>query len=165
MFWTLTQRTLLTAGMPAGLWNSRRTRTRIIRGFLLWVLLMVAVMPDGVTVAATVFQIVAFVVGFRHQPLAVTDPTPPSPILNASPTAIAPMARPQAEVQPPGFPQVFPPLQPHDPQVIGAYHLLGRTGAGGMGTVHATRRAGSTTQVATGTAFPWRSATSQWQSN
>ncbi|MFI9210509.1 protein kinase [Streptomyces sp. NPDC053253] len=153
VFWTLAQRKLLTAGMPAGLWNSRRTRTRIIRGFILWVLLMVAVMPVGVTVATAVFQIVAFAAGFRHPPLAAIDPAPPSPILYAPPTAIAPQARPQAGVQPPGvqphqFPQAFPPLQPHDPQVIGAYHLLGRIGAGGMGTVYAARRAGSATQVA-----------------
>ncbi|MFD0151129.1 serine/threonine-protein kinase [Streptomyces sp. NPDC055721] len=146
VFWILTQRKLLTAGTPAGLWNSRRTRTRIIRGFILWVLLMVAVMPVGVTVAAAVFQGVAFAVSFRHRPLATT--TLPSPTLYVSPAAPGAEVLPPAGLQSPGLPGAFPPLQPHEPQVIGAYHLLGRIGAGGMGTVYAARRAGSATQVA-----------------
>ncbi|WP_406333939.1 serine/threonine protein kinase [Streptomyces zaomyceticus] len=152
VFWILTQRKLLTAGMPAGLWNSRRTRTRIIRGFILWVLLMVAVMPVGVTVAAAVFQGVAFAVSFRHRPLATT--TLPSPTLYVPPTAPGAEVLPPAGLQSPGIPGAFPPLQSHEPQVIGAYHLLGRIGAGGMGTVYAARRAGSATQVALKTINP-----------
>ncbi|MFI6965783.1 serine/threonine-protein kinase [Streptomyces sp. NPDC050255] len=153
MFWTLTQRRLLTAGMPAGLWNSRRTRTRIICGFILWALLMVAVMPVGMTVAAAVFQGVAFAVSFRHRrPATTTPPMPPLYVPTPTPTLYVPT--PSANVpapaglQPPALPGTFPPLQPHEPRTIGAYHLLGRIGVGGMGTVYAARRTGSATQVA-----------------
>lgn len=159
VFWTLTQRKLLTVGMPVGLWRSPRTRTRIIGGFVLWLMLMVTVMPIGVIVAAAVFQIVAFVASFRHQPLATVAAAPPapaapSPTLYVPPVAAAPNTSPRAGLPPQELPEVFPPLQPHEPQVIGAYHLLGRIGAGGMGTVYAARRAGSATQVALKTINP-----------
>ncbi|MFF4174291.1 serine/threonine-protein kinase [Streptomyces sp. NPDC001744] len=170
VFWTFTQRKLLTAGMPAGLWRSPRTRTRIIGGFALWLLLMVTVMPIGVTVAAGVFQAVAFVAAFRHRPLATAAAPPapasapapapapasaaPSPTLYVPPVAAAPSTPPGAGLPSQGLLHAFPPLQPHEPQVIGAYHLLGRIGAGGMGTVYAARRAGSATQVALKTINP-----------
>ncbi|WP_405928157.1 serine/threonine protein kinase [Streptomyces griseus] len=158
VFWTLTQRKLLTVGMPAGLWHSPRTRTRIMGGFVLWLLLMVTVMPIGVTVAAAVFQIVAFVVASRHQPLATAAVPPafaaPSPTRHGPSVAAAPSAPPRTGLPSQELLHAFPPLQPHEPQVIGAYHLLGRIGAGGMGTVYAARRAGSATQVALKTINP-----------
>ncbi|MFC8589082.1 serine/threonine-protein kinase [Streptomyces sp. NPDC057217] len=158
VFWTLTQRKLLTVGMPAGLWHSPRTRIRISGGFVLWLLLMVAVMPIGVTVAAAVFQIVAFVVASRHQPLATAAVPPasaaPNPTLYVPPVAAAPSTPPRTGLPSQGPPHAFPPLQPHEPQTVGAYHLLGRIGAGGMGTVYAARRAGSATQVALKTINP-----------
>ncbi|MER6400990.1 serine/threonine-protein kinase [Kitasatospora sp. NPDC001603] len=45
-------------------------------------------------------------------------------------------------------------LYPHEPRTIGGYQLLGRIGAGGMGTVYLARREGSATQVALKTINP-----------
>ncbi|MFF5970952.1 serine/threonine-protein kinase [Streptomyces sp. NPDC012769] len=45
-------------------------------------------------------------------------------------------------------------LHPHEPRTIGTYRLLGRIGAGGMGTVCPARRDGSATQVTLKTIHP-----------
>ncbi|MFJ3723091.1 serine/threonine-protein kinase [Streptomyces sp. NPDC090045] len=45
-------------------------------------------------------------------------------------------------------------LRPNEPRTIGGYRLLGRIGAGGMGTVYLARREGAVTQVALKTIHP-----------
>ncbi|MEU7729300.1 serine/threonine-protein kinase [Streptomyces sp. NPDC040724] len=45
-------------------------------------------------------------------------------------------------------------LRPNEPRAIGGYRLLGRIGAGGMGTVYLARREGAVTQVALKTIHP-----------
>ncbi|WP_445269930.1 serine/threonine-protein kinase [Streptomyces sp. DSM 41634] len=45
-------------------------------------------------------------------------------------------------------------LHPNEPRAIGGYRLLGRIGAGGMGTVYLARREGAVTQVALKTIHP-----------
>ncbi|WAD00579.1 serine/threonine-protein kinase [Streptomyces sp. NA13] len=45
-------------------------------------------------------------------------------------------------------------LRPGEPRTIGGYQLLGRIGAGGMGTVYLARREGAATQVALKTINP-----------
>ncbi|MFE7109193.1 serine/threonine-protein kinase [Streptomyces sp. NPDC057575] len=170
----LTRRNLLTFGMPPGLWASSRTRKRLIIGSAVSVILAVAVVPMGVTVAALVFQAVAFAAGFRYRPPAALT----GPALAAAPTAAgvphqaapyvpgihAAPTIPADAPPPPAGPPAGPPgggsapgsgeLYPHEPRSIGAYHLLGRIGAGGMGTVYIARRAGSATQVALKTINP-----------
>ncbi|MFB7208334.1 serine/threonine-protein kinase [Streptomyces sp. NPDC056255] len=172
----LTRRNLLTFGMPPGLWASSRTRKRLVIGSAVSVILLVAVVPMGVAVAALVFQAVAFATGFRYRPPAALT----GPALAAAPTAAAPGAPHQAAPYSPGIhaapttPAAAPPhpagppagppgggsapgsgeLYPHEPRSIGAYQLLGRIGAGGMGTVYVARRAGSATQVALKTINP-----------
>ncbi|MET9842767.1 hypothetical protein ABZZ01_34100, partial [Streptomyces virginiae] len=46
------------------------------------------------------------------------------------------------------------PLHPDEPRSIAGYRLLGRIGAGGMGTVYLARREGAGTQVALKTIHP-----------
>ncbi|MFI0982458.1 protein kinase [Streptomyces sp. NPDC021093] len=45
-------------------------------------------------------------------------------------------------------------LHPNEPRTIAGYHLIGRIGSGGMGTVYLARREGSATQVALKTIHP-----------
>ncbi|MFF3954652.1 serine/threonine-protein kinase [Streptomyces sp. NPDC001890] len=179
LLWFLTRRNLLTFGMPPGLWASSRTRKRLVIGSAVSVILLVAVVPMAVVVAALVFQAVAFAAGFRYRrPAALTGPAlaaaptaaagvphqgaPYVPGIHAAPTA--PAAAPPLPAGPPAIPPAGHPgggsapgsgeLYPHEPRSIGAYQLLGRIGAGGMGTVYVARRAGSATQVALKTINP-----------
>ncbi|MFF8598356.1 serine/threonine-protein kinase [Streptomyces sp. NPDC015232] len=170
VLWALTQKSLLTAGMPEGLWLSSRTRLRFIAGFLLQPVLLVVVLPVAATAAFLVFHAVALVTSRRHPPVATAGPTaapvptapayaPGSPGAHAAP---APSAAPAAGVVPPARPApgaLDAPVAAHDlgahePRTIGTYRLLGRIGAGGMGTVYLARRDGSATQVALKTIHP-----------
>ncbi|MFD7977210.1 serine/threonine-protein kinase [Streptomyces sp. NPDC059071] len=181
VLWVLTQKNLLTAGMPEELWLSSRTRLRVIGGFLLQLVLTVVVLPVGATAAFLVFHAVALLTSRRHPPVEAARPAPPMPAFapaaaaaHAAPTAAAappvtsavapaapgfvPAARPapgapDAPGAPPA-PAVVRDLAAHEPRRIGTYQLLGRIGAGGMGTVYLARRDGSATQVALKTIHP-----------
>ncbi|MFD9033486.1 serine/threonine-protein kinase [Streptomyces sp. NPDC059567] len=79
----------------------------------------------------------------------------------AAPAQAAAPARPAAYVptQPAPVADALPhfphrPLLPGEPRMIGGYQLLGRIGAGGMGTVYLARREGAATQVALKTINP-----------
>ncbi|MCX4847346.1 serine/threonine-protein kinase [Streptomyces sp. NBC_00893] len=163
LLWFLTRRNLLTFGMPPKLWTSSRTRKRLAIGSAGSVILLVAVVPMAVVVAALVFQAAAFAAGFRHRPpVAPAGPVPGVPHqaapyvpgIHAAPTAPAAAPPPPAGHPGGGSAPGFEELYPHEPRAIGAYQLLGRIGAGGMGTVYVARRAGSATQVALKTIIP-----------
>ncbi|MFF6773234.1 serine/threonine-protein kinase [Streptomyces sp. NPDC012637] len=171
VLWVLTQKSLLTVGMPEELWLSSRTRLRVIGGFLLQLLLTVVVLPVGATAVFLVFQAVALVTSRRHPPVAAAPPAPPMPAfapaaaaVHAAPTAAAPIAAAPAAAgfvptarPAPGTPDTPPDvrdLAAHEPRTIGTYQLLGKIGAGGMGTVYLARRDGSATQVALKTLHP-----------
>ncbi|MEV5198418.1 serine/threonine-protein kinase [Streptomyces sp. NPDC053720] len=173
LLWFLTRRNLLTLGMPPGLWTSSHTRKQLVIGSAGTVVLLVAVVPMAVVVAALVFQAAAFAAGLRHRaPAAPTGPAGPAPAalpgvphqaapyapyapgIHAMPTAPAAAPPPPAGHPGGGSAPGFEELYPHEPRAIGAYQLLGRIGAGGMGTVYVARRAGSATQVALKTITP-----------
>ncbi|MEV3988444.1 serine/threonine-protein kinase [Streptomyces sp. NPDC049837] len=80
---------------------------------------------------------------------------------------IAPLAEPPRPARPGAYVPTRPdavagavpaiahqPLRPGEPGTIGGYQLLGRIGAGGMGTVYLARREGAATQVALKTINP-----------
>ncbi|MFG2988114.1 serine/threonine-protein kinase [Streptomyces sp. NPDC048257] len=163
LLWFLTQRNLLTAGAPAPV------RRRLTALFALRVLIGVFA-PTGLLLAALVFQAVALVTSARARtgggsPAAVPPPvTPPvvTPLTPLVPPAPAfPPAQPvaylptQADRGTGGAPQIAcQELNPNEPRTIAGYQLLGRVGAGGMGTVYLARREGSATQVALKTIHP-----------
>ncbi|MEV7520650.1 protein kinase [Streptomyces sp. NPDC091371] len=164
----LTQRTLLTAGMPSGVWRSPSNRQRLA-GFLALRLVLGVFLPVGLVLAAVVVQTVNLLASRKYgaaAPRPLAQPAPPVP--SYAPTQTAPPARPVQPAQPvPAYvptqaargaapaPQVsYQELHPNEPRTIGGYHLLGRIGAGGMGTVYLARREGSATQVALKTIHP-----------
>ncbi|MEU2670399.1 hypothetical protein ABZ622_16280 [Streptomyces sp. NPDC007164] len=69
----------MTLGLPPGLWTSSHTRKRLVIGSAGSVVLLVAVVPMAVVVAALVFQAAAFAAGFRHRaPAAPAGPAGPA---------------------------------------------------------------------------------------
>ncbi|MBV6699637.1 serine/threonine protein kinase [Kitasatospora aureofaciens] len=177
LLWYLTQRNLLTVGMPRQAWYSGPTQLRIVGLVALRAAIGVFLLPVGLIIAALLFQIVAVLVSRRPRTVgAEADQLPPPnpyaatvPPQGYVPTQYAPPAPqyappapqyvpPAQPVQPPATP-VPPaatptpplarhPLSPHEPRTIGGYQLLGRIGSGGMGTVYLAQRQGSATQVA-----------------
>lgn len=67
--WILTQRNLLTIGMPPGVGTSPGSTVRLIGGFVLRVAAGALVLPIGVVEGALMFQIVAFVTSRRSRAL------------------------------------------------------------------------------------------------
>ncbi|MFD7259785.1 protein kinase [Streptomyces sp. NPDC059874] len=162
-----TQRNLLTLGMPKGVWRSPSTRRRLA-GLIALRLVFGVFAPVGVLLAALVVQVVDLLAGRKYRsaaPLPAAQPVPPlPPVPSYAPTQTAPPAQPG---RPPAYvptqadrgvapaPQVsYQELRPNEPRAIGGYQLLGRIGAGGMGTVYLARREGSATQVALKTIHP-----------
>ncbi|MFG3227218.1 serine/threonine-protein kinase [Kitasatospora sp. NPDC048194] len=81
---------------------------------------------------------------------APASSTPPAPTAPAAPVAPAPPVAPAALA-----PTVaHHPMRHGEARTIGGYHLLGRIGSGGMGTVYLARREGAATQVALKTINP-----------
>ena len=89
-------------------------------------------------------------------PASAREPTParapsptraPSPAAEPAPAPDVPAARvtPACDIRP---------LEAGDPRVVGGYPLIGRIGAGGMGTVYLGRRPGSDVRVAVKTIHP-----------
>ncbi|QKW18961.1 serine/threonine protein kinase [Kitasatospora sp. NA04385] len=169
----LARRRLLTVGMPAAVAEDGRLRRGGLVRFWLLAVLGVAVLPVGVVLAGVAFQAVALVSARRLPALTgpaavIVFPPRPEPVPAAAPTApatapTAPATAPTAPATapasatpvpppaPPGPAAVRVPHQPlhgHEPRGIGGYRLLGRIGAGGMGTVYLAQREGAATQVA-----------------
>ncbi|GGZ84974.1 hypothetical protein GCM10010329_00560 [Streptomyces spiroverticillatus] len=95
-------------------------------------------------------------------PAPVPAQTPPAPVPAQTPPAPVPAQAPSAPVPAQASPYAAPvqssvsyqELHPNEPRTIAGYHLLGRIGSGGMGTVYLARREGSATQVALKTIHP-----------
>ncbi|ARF78199.1 serine/threonine-protein kinase [Kitasatospora aureofaciens] len=177
LLWYLTQRKLLTKGLPREAWSSGSTRARLIGQVLLRAVIGVFLLPVGLLFSALVFQVTALLVSRRPRPVGTegaatpaadaaraaqaplnpygpTAPphwpqTPHTPQSPYVPTQFTPPA-PQPPPAPPvpSSPPLGSPLSAHEPRTIGGYQLLGRIGSGGMGTVYLARRQGSATQVA-----------------
>ncbi|MFD3517157.1 protein kinase [Streptomyces sp. NPDC058657] len=81
-----------------------------------------------------------------YVPAATTPPVPASAPGRHSPYPSA-SAGPHSPVS-------YQELHPNEPRTIAGYHLIGRIGSGGMGTVYLARREGSATQVALKTIHP-----------
>ncbi|WP_404869799.1 serine/threonine-protein kinase [Kitasatospora griseola] len=166
----LVDRALLTVGMPPEVAADGRLRRRGLGVLGLLAVLAVVALPLGVVLGAVAFQAVALITARRHPALAPTAPlgspaaawpTPAPPVAPPFAPPFAPVTAPAtalATAPPPAAPPVVPPPPPaqvphqalggHEPRSIGGYQLLGRIGAGGMGTVYLARRAGAATQVA-----------------
>ncbi|PBC67403.1 protein kinase-like protein [Streptomyces sp. TLI_235] len=156
--WYANRRELWTTGTASVLWNAPATRRTIAVGLGAGALLGVLVLPLGVVAALLALQLAEFAVGRRRRGAAAPDPGTPPPV---APDRSTPSAAPAAPVRTP--PQTAAPaasavphqlLRSHEPRRLGDYHLLGRIGAGGMGTVYLARREGSATQVALKTINP-----------
>ncbi|MFJ4679666.1 protein kinase [Kitasatospora sp. NPDC088783] len=167
----LARRALLTAGMPTAVAADGRVRGRSLLRLGLFAVAGVLVLPMGVLAAGAVFQAVALL-SARSLPTlsAPTGPTGPTGPAAAVPFPPRPEAAPATPVTAPAtaytppVPALAPvhspapapvhspvphqPLNGHEPRSIGGYQLLGRIGAGGMGTVYLARREGAATQVA-----------------
>ncbi|MFH8382062.1 serine/threonine-protein kinase [Kitasatospora sp. NPDC018058] len=164
----LTQRKLLTNGLPQQAWSAGRTRAQVIGLLVLRAVIGVFVLPVGLLLVAVVFQIVAVLVSRHPKPVGAEGASAQqaqafqAPL--AAPNPYAATVPPQASYVPTQFAQPAPspptappvqsspplgsPLSPHEPRTIGGYQLLGRIGSGGMGTVYLAQRQGSATQVA-----------------
>ncbi|WP_052714634.1 MULTISPECIES: serine/threonine-protein kinase [unclassified Streptomyces] len=159
----LTQRNLHAGGDPAAGWAPPAVRVRVV-ALLAAGLLVGAVAPVGLALGALVCRLVALVSSTRARPRPQPRPTPSA----AAPTPSAPPAHPVAYVPTQAdagadagvavvteAPQIAcRPLHPDEPRSIAGYRLLGRIGAGGMGTVYLARREGAATQVALKTIHP-----------
>ncbi|MFJ7159959.1 serine/threonine-protein kinase [Streptomyces sp. NPDC101118] len=158
--WHRTRRNLLAGpgSPPARTVPAAQLAVRLVAGLFL---------PVGLVLAALVFQAVALMVSRRAVPAGAAPPVPQqagpyaprTPYAGASPYAEPnPYARTAPAEAAPALPYTAPvgyrELRPHEPQSIGGYRLLGRIGAGGMGTVYLARREGAATQVALKTLNP-----------
>ncbi|WP_053633971.1 MULTISPECIES: serine/threonine-protein kinase [unclassified Streptomyces] len=159
----LTQRNLHAGGDPAAGWAPPAVRVRVV-ALLAAGLLVGAVAPVGLALGALVCRLVALVSSTRARPRPQPRPTPSA----AAPTPSAPPAHSVTYVPTQAdagadagvavvteAPQITcRPLHPDEPRSIAGYRLLGRIGAGGMGTVYLARREGAATQVALKTIHP-----------
>ncbi|MFE5583750.1 serine/threonine-protein kinase [Kitasatospora sp. NPDC056531] len=175
LFSYLTQRKLLTAGLPRQAWSAGPTQARVIGLLAVRAALGIFLLPVAMVLPALVFQIVAVLVSRKPKPVGAGDggaggdaqtaeAAQASPVFQAPPNPYAPTVPPQTPYVPTQFappvpptppappvvssPSVGQPLSPHDARTIGGYRLLGRIGSGGMGTVYLAQRQGSATQVA-----------------
>ncbi|MFD3555822.1 serine/threonine-protein kinase [Streptomyces goshikiensis] len=179
--WLLTRRNLTSVDGSAETWPPAPDRLRLALLLALRVVLGVF-LPFGLVVAALLVQAVANLTsrGVRSSeagigaevgagvgvgaggevggaadavvavPLAAVAAAPPAP--RTPPATYVPT---QADRGAPAAPQIaYQELRPSEPQAIGEYRLLGRIGAGGMGTVYLARREGAVTQVALKTIHP-----------
>lgn len=163
------------------LWANSGVPGRLAGWFLLRVALGVLVMPVALLLAGVVFQAVGLLAARRRSlarvtagmspvgpgSVVATAPIPfasPSPMTPQSPAHVAPQVPPQAAPYTPQAAPYVPPaaspqvarheLRVDEPRTIGGYRLLGRIGAGGMGTVYLAQREGAATQVALKTINP-----------
>ncbi|MFI6006453.1 serine/threonine-protein kinase [Streptomyces sp. NPDC051366] len=181
VLWSRTQRTLLTAGVPMESWTSSPAGRFRTGGLVALRVALGLSLPAGVALAAVVWQVVAYVASRKYRTGAGVPaggvPAPARQAVAAAPTVgpgsatpapyIGPLAQPaqsaRAALYVPTHPDAvgdaLPPiahqqLRPGEPRTLGGYRLLGRIGAGGMGTVYLARREGAATQVALKTINP-----------
>ncbi|MFD7730278.1 serine/threonine-protein kinase [Kitasatospora phosalacinea] len=170
LFAHLSRRALLTSGMPPAVAADGRIRRQGLLRLGLFAVGGALVLPMGVLLAGSVFQAVALLSVRRlPAPTGSAGPTaalphPASASATATATATAPatvhvpalVPTPTPTPTPAAAPAAAPatarvphqPLNGHEPRRIGGYLLLGRIGAGGMGTVYLARREGAATEVA-----------------
>ncbi|MFI5802282.1 protein kinase [Streptomyces sp. NPDC051561] len=183
LLWFLTQRNVRMVGVPTPdgpVGGVRAPGPRLAAALVLRLLLGVFA-PFGLVVAALACQIVAALVSSRVRSTPVAVPGAPAagsfgaarPFAPVAPNPYAPTApagqpgTPPAPAFAPGGPAPYVPTQaavaspvayqqlhPNEPRSLAGYQLLGRIGAGGMGTVYLARREGSATQVALKTIHP-----------
>ncbi|GAA4832071.1 serine/threonine-protein kinase [Kitasatospora terrestris] len=167
LLWFLTQRNLLGTGPGRRLDPATRTRLALV------LLLRAAVgvfVPSGLVLAALLVQAVALLTSRSGLRASVTPPAGHLPPVPAGAPAHLPPVPSRPSAQPPAHPAGYVPtqadagpvaahpvhqaLRPGEPRTIGGYRLLGRIGAGGMGTVYLAQRQGAATQVALKTLNP-----------
>ncbi|GLW52525.1 serine/threonine-protein kinase [Kitasatospora phosalacinea] len=158
----LSRRALLTSGMPPAVAADDRIRRQGLLRLGLFAVAGALVLPMGVLLAGAVFQAVALLSARRLPAPAESTGTTAgtTAVLPRPATATAPATAPVPAFVPAPPPAPAPafapapvrvphqPLNGHEPRRIGGYLLLGRIGAGGMGTVYLARREGAATEVA-----------------
>ncbi|MEU7093183.1 serine/threonine-protein kinase [Kitasatospora aureofaciens] len=111
LLWYLTQRKLLTKGLPREAWSSGSTRARLIGQVLLRAVIGVFLLPVGLLFSALVFQVTALLVSRRPRPVGTEGAaTPAADAARAAQAAQAPL-NPYGPTAPPHWPQT-----PHTPQ-------------------------------------------------
>ncbi|MER7843445.1 protein kinase [Kitasatospora sp. NPDC096077] len=137
LFCYLTQRNLLTVGLPREVWTSSGTRLRVIGLLVLRAALGLLLLPVALIVAATFYQLVAVLVSRRPKPvgaaaadagageaaqafqaaLAAQNPYTPNPY---APNPYAPTVPPQAPQNPYAstVPPQLPPQAPYVPTQV-----------------------------------------------
>ncbi|MGW7452826.1 serine/threonine-protein kinase [Streptomyces sp. NPDC054787] len=181
LLWFRTQRTLLTTGVPVRSWISSPEGRFRLGGLVALRVAMGLFLPTGLVLAAAACQVVAYVVSRKYQTGAGVPaggaPAPAGQAVADTPTVgpgsatpaphVGPLAQPPQPARPASYvptqpdavadavsPIAHQQLRPGEPRTIGGYQLLGRIGAGGMGTVYLARREGAVTQVALKTIHP-----------
>ncbi|MDX2853088.1 serine/threonine-protein kinase [Streptomyces sp. PA03-3a] len=181
LMWFRTQRTLLTTGVPARSWISSPEGRFRLGGLVALRVALGLFLPTGLVLAAVACQVVAYVASRKYQTgagvpaggaparagQAVSDAPTVGPGSAASAPHVGPLAQPPQPARPASYvptrpdavvgavpPIAHQQLRPGEPRTIGGYQLLGRIGAGGMGTVYLARREGAATQVALKTINP-----------
>ncbi|MFJ9774078.1 serine/threonine-protein kinase [Kitasatospora sp. NPDC101157] len=108
LLWYLTQRKLLTTGLPREVWTSGSTRARLIALVLLRAVIGVFLLPVGVIFTALVFQVTALLVS-RH-------PKPVGPEGSGTPEADAARAAQARQASQNPYAPTVPPHTPYTPQ-------------------------------------------------
>ncbi|MFI9363902.1 serine/threonine-protein kinase [Kitasatospora sp. NPDC053057] len=116
LLWYLTQRKLLTAGLPREIWTSGSTQARLIGLVLLRAVIVVFLLPIGLIFTALVFQVIALLVSRHPKPVGTEGPgTQEEQAARAAQAAQALLAsqNPYAPTVPPQMP--YTPQAPHAP--------------------------------------------------
>ncbi|MEE1782741.1 serine/threonine-protein kinase [Streptomyces sp. SP17BM10] len=156
--WLLTQWIAVRVRMPLTAQESARSRWELVWQLAARVAVCL-VLPFLVLACLIAWQLVSLIAtgALLRAPARVRPAVSPQtvPLGAQAPVPVPFPTQPDAHAAAPVVP-VIPcqPLRAHEPRAIGLYQLLGRIGAGGMGTVFLARRQGSATQVALKTLNP-----------
>ncbi|MEU6966303.1 serine/threonine-protein kinase [Kitasatospora aureofaciens] len=114
LLWYLTQRKLLTKGLPREAWSSGSTRARLIGLVLLRAVIGVFLLPVGLIFSALVFQVTALLVSRRPRPVGTQEAATPEAEAARAAQAAQALLNPYGPTAPPRPPHR--PQTPHTPQ-------------------------------------------------